>query len=137
MLLYIIIALIVIIPVVVAVNSRSYDRAENFYASLTMCAFLGAFIFGLFCMGGNSARNVVVSEKTYTIAEKSAPVYDNGDLSFSYVDGDQIKTWNGTITKSTIPVESPKQIKIVGYDSVVPWIAPWPLGYNEKAEFIR
>lgn len=137
MVFFIIIALIVIIPFVVAANSRSYDRGENYWGTLCLSVFAGGMLFGFFSLAGYGAHNTVKSETTYTVAENSSTVYENGDLTFAYTEDGKIQTWSGDVAGSTIPVETPKEIKIVGRDSVVPWIAPWPLGYSETAEFSK
>lgn len=139
MIFYIYLALIVVVPLLFLRFSSKYDRWTNFFGSFFTVLLIGGLLFLLICSGGGSSPNVTTSEKTYTLDQKSVPVYEDADnvLRFQYIEDGKTDTFNHEIVGTTVSLEPVKEIKITTKDSVYPLIAPWNLGWGYTAEFIK
>jgi hypothetical protein len=120
-------------------NGDGEDAAFAGFISAFITAFVCFFviIFGSASTSTDQHFDVVKSEKTYTIAENSTASLEKTNLRFAYVEDGQIKTFSETVRPFDVPMEKPKQIKVMHYDSVNSGLVPWPVDDGYKVEVIR
>jgi len=147
MLFTILVAILIVLTIGVATATyyaSDYDDAGNSAGAFIFTLIFGGILIVLVPMLGASSaakddpkNHVVVTEKTYTLAENSIPEYEDGELEFAYVENGQVFPYEEAVDAFSVGMDKPKAFKITEYDVVDKGIASWPVNGGTKVEVIK